>query len=111
LENIQEETAKVFKALCDPNRLTIVEMLQNGELCACQLLDKLNIGQSTLSHHMKSLCESGVVNGRREGKWMYYALNQAGCAAAFEVLRAIMQAPVRRNTDENHKCEQIEGSD
>lgn len=103
--NKHEETAKVFKALCDPNRLIIVEMLQNGEMCACQLLDELNIGQSTLSHHMKSLSESGVVNCRREGKWMYYSLNKNGCEAAFGVLTGIMEASVQSNIDERCKCE------
>ena len=100
-----EETAKVFKALCDPNRLIIIEMLQRGEMCACQLLDELDIGQSTLSHHMKSLCESGVVSCRREGKWMYYSLNKKGCEAALGVLTGIMGAPVQSNIDERCKCE------
>ena len=62
------EDAKVFKAFCDVNRLRILEMLSTGEKCACKLLDELQIGQSTLSHHMKILCESGVVVGRKEGK-------------------------------------------
>lgn len=49
------EDAKVFKAFCDVNRLRILEMLSTGEKCACKLLDELQIGQSTLSHHMKIL--------------------------------------------------------
>lgn len=65
-----EETARVFKALCDLNRLMILKLLRHGEMCACQLLEELNIGQPTLSHHMKSLCGSGVVHCRRKGKWM-----------------------------------------
>lgn len=105
MENKHDGTAKVFKALCDSNRLKIIEMLLNGEMCACQLLDELNIRQSTLSHHMKSLCESGVVNCRREGKWMYYSLNKKGCEAAFGVLTGIMEAPVQSNIDERCKCE------
>lgn len=47
-----EKRARVFKAFCDANRLTILELLQGGEKCACKLLEELNIGQSTLSHHM-----------------------------------------------------------
>ena len=72
MEDIYEANAKVFKAFCDEKRLRILEMLQSGEKCACHLLDKMDIGQSTLSHHMKILCESGVVQGRKEGKWTYY---------------------------------------
>ncbi len=103
--NQHEETAKVFKALCDPNRLTIIEMLQNGEKCACRLLDDLNIRQSTLSHHMKTLCESGVVDCRRDGKWMYYSLNKQGCEKAYSILTGIMEAPVQSNVDEKCICE------
>jgi len=105
VENRYEETTKIFKALCDPNRLMIIEMLQNGEMCACQLLGELKIGQSTLSHHMKSLCESGMVSCRREGKWMYYSLSKKECEAAFNVLAGIMEAPAQSNTDERCRCE------
>ena len=70
-----KEYAQLFKVLSDPNRLMIVEMLSFGELCACVILEKINITQPTLSHHMKSLCDCLLVNGRKEGKWMYYSLN------------------------------------
>lgn len=75
MENRHENMARVFKALCDPNRLRIIEMLQGGEKCTCKILEDLNIVQSTLSHHMKILCESGFVDCRRDGKWMHYSLN------------------------------------
>ena len=67
--------ALFFKALSDTNRLMIVDMLSCGELCACVILEKFSITQPTLSHHMKTLCDSGLVKGRKEGKWMYYSLN------------------------------------
>ena len=70
------EYADLFKALSDPNRLIIIDMLSQGELCACVILARLQISQPTLSHHMKTLCESGIVRGRRAGKWMYYTLNE-----------------------------------
>ncbi|MDD5945770.1 MAG: metalloregulator ArsR/SmtB family transcription factor [Clostridia bacterium] len=73
-----EKNAKVFKAFCDPNRLKILKLLQNGEKCACELLEELKIGQPTLSHHMKILCDSGIVTGRREGKWTYYSFDRDG---------------------------------
>lgn len=58
----------VFKALCDENRIRILKLLLMGEKCACALLDDLQITQPTLSHHMKTLCESGLVVSRRAGK-------------------------------------------
>ncbi|MGL6198802.1 MAG: ArsR/SmtB family transcription factor [Lachnospiraceae bacterium] len=66
----------LFKALADTNRLMIVDMLSCGELCACSILEKFSITQPTLSHHMKILCDCGLVNGRKEGKWMYYTLDE-----------------------------------
>lgn len=71
-----KENTKVFKALSDPKRAMIVDMLSSGELCACQILEKFEMSQSTLSHHMKILCECGLVKGREEGKWTYYSLNE-----------------------------------
>ena len=80
------ENAKVFKAFCDSNRLIILNLLKNGERCACELLEELHISQPTLSHHMKILCEGGVVNGRKEGKWTHYSLNVEGIAYAIGLL-------------------------
>lgn len=73
--SIKSQSAK-FKALCDENRLKIVEQLREGQKCACELLDILNITQPTLSHHMKILCESGLVEGKKDGRWMHYSLNE-----------------------------------
>ena len=81
-----QEQAKVFKALCDPKRLAILEQLRSGEKCACVLLEKLDLTQSGLSYHMKILCESGIVASRPEGKWTHYRLNPAGRDAAMELL-------------------------
>lgn len=68
--------SNIFKALGDPNRLEIYEMLKDGEKCACKLLEKFNITQPTLSHHMKVLCECGLVTFRKDGKWSHYSINK-----------------------------------
>ena len=64
---------KIFKAFCDENRIRIIKLLRSGEKCACKLLETLNITQPTLSHHMKILCDNGIVNVRKEGKWSHYS--------------------------------------
>lgn len=69
------DVALICKALSDSNRLEIVQMLSEGEKCGCRLLERFEITQPTLSHHMKILVESGMVNDRKEGKWHYYSLN------------------------------------
>lgn len=81
-----ENEAKVFKAFCDENRLQILEMLRGGEKCGCKLLDELKISQSTLSHHMKILCDSGIVSGRKVGKWTHYSIDRQGSERAAVLL-------------------------
>ena len=78
------DAAKICRALGDPNRLQIVQMLSGGEMCACRLLEHFQITQPTLSHHMKILCECGLVDTRRGGKWSHYSLN-CGTLADFRV--------------------------
>ena len=79
--------AAVFKALGDENRIRILQQLRAGEKCACMLLEELSIGQSTLSHHMKILCDAGLVTGQKEGKWMHYSL----CCEGIREVRALLQ--------------------
>lgn len=84
-----KRTAVVFKAFCDENRIKILQLLSDGEKCACKLLEEMNITQPTLSHHMKILCDSGIVESRKEGKWMYYSISKDGTEYArncFDVL-------------------------
>lgn len=81
------EYAILFRALSDPNRLLIIDFLLEGERCACIILEQLQITQSTLSYHMKILCESTIVNGRKEGKWMHYSLNKT----KFEEMKNLLE--------------------
>ncbi|MEL7083376.1 MAG: metalloregulator ArsR/SmtB family transcription factor [Cyanobacteria bacterium P01_A01_bin.3] len=64
-----------FRALADPLRLQILETLRESELCVCDLCDRLNVNQSKLSFHLKTLREAGLVRARQEGRWMYYSLD------------------------------------
>ena len=64
MEKDYERDSKIFKAFCDPNRLKILDILKSGEHCACKLLEILDVSQSTLSHHMKILTDSKIVNVR-----------------------------------------------
>lgn len=67
--------AASFQALSDPLRLQILDLLQTQELCVCELCDRLNVSQSKLSFHLKNLKEVSLVEGRQEGRWIYYSLN------------------------------------
>ena len=85
-----QEDTKVFKALCDPKRLAILEQLRSGEKCACVLQAPMDLTQSGLSYHMKILCDSGIVTSRQEGKWTHYRLSEAGREMALKRLQAII---------------------
>lgn len=76
MENNFKDYALYMKALGDETRLRIFHMLSDGELCACKMLEEFHITQPTLSYHMKILCESGLVDSRRDGIWMKYTINK-----------------------------------
>lgn len=76
MEQIYMDTAKILKAISDPKRLRIVDMLSCGELCGCEILEAFHITQPTLSHDMKVLIEAGIVHDRRDGKNIFYSLNK-----------------------------------
>jgi ArsR family transcriptional regulator len=88
---MKNEYLRVFRAFSDENRVRILELLCKGEQCACVLLDDLDIGQPTLSHHMKILCESGIVSSRRDGRWNYYSINTEGCEYGGLLLNALIR--------------------
>lgn len=100
-----KKTAVIFKAFCDENRIKILQMLGNGEKCACKLLEEMNITQPTLSHHMKILCDSGIVEGRKEGKWMYYSISNAGVETARQCFDELTSADNSENSPCCDECE------
>lgn len=84
-----KKTATIFKAFCDENRIKILQLLSTGEKCACKLLEELNVTQPTLSHHMKTLCDSGVVVCRKDGKWTHYSISESGADLAMKQLQEL----------------------
>ena len=73
----EEKISQISKALGDASRLKILKILGAEEKCTCIILEKLDITQPTLSHHMRILCECGLVESRKEGRWHYYRLNKS----------------------------------
>lgn len=76
MSSIYLDNVNIFKALSDETRLKIVDMLSCGELCACDILNLVEISQSTLSYHMKILTDCGLVVGRKDGSWVRYSLSE-----------------------------------
>lgn len=85
----QKQIAAMFKALGDENRIQIIELLIGGEKCACNLLNEIKITQPTLSHHMKILCDAGVVECWKEGKWTHYKIAEEGIASMMAYLEKL----------------------
>lgn len=97
----ERKIALIFKAFCDENRIRILKMITSGEKCACKMLEELNVTQPTLSHHMKILCDSGLVVGHKEGKWMHYSISKKGVEQAKECLQQLTTLDVEY---ENKSC-------
>lgn len=70
-------TAQLFKALADPARVKIVNQLarSDGPVCACELMPELGLTQATVSHHLKTLTQAGLLEREQRGKWAYFSLN------------------------------------
>lgn len=95
-----QDHARVFKALCDPKRLAVLEQLRSGEKCACVLLEPMDLTQSGLSYHMKILCDSGLVESWQEGKWTHYRLSEEGSKKALKLLLELTTP----NTEDCENC-------
>jgi ArsR family transcriptional regulator, arsenate/arsenite/antimonite-responsive transcriptional repressor len=84
---------RLFHALSDGTRLSILQRLRMGERCVCDLTDALDAAQSRLSFHLKVLKDAGLVTDRREGRWMYYTLNTDALAEVGELANGLAAAP------------------
>ena len=94
------EAELVFRALGDARRIQILDMLMEKEMNAGEILERVDVVQSTLSHHMKSLCDSGLVASRRDGKWTYYAVQSGTVREAAKFLERFFAPAAAKNTEE-----------
>jgi ArsR family transcriptional regulator len=101
-----EKYAEIYKALGDINRLMIVDMLTEGELCACKILEKFEISQPTLSHHMKTLCACGLVIGHKQGKWTYYSITTEGKKNTAAMLKKFSRSREKDSRIRNKGCDE-----
>ena len=87
-------TARLFHALADETRLGILTELVDGERCVCDLTGSLDAAQSRLSFHLKTMKEAGVLESRKEGRWMYYWINPEALEAITAVIAELTPAAV-----------------
>ena len=88
-----DRAVRLFHALSDGTRLSILQRLRLGERCVCDLTDALDAAQSRLSFHLKVLKDADLVTDRREGRWMYYTLNPETLNEMAELIDALAAAP------------------
>ena len=86
---IDSRIERVFHALSDVKRLRILEILRSGECCVCDLAGSLDIRQSLLSFHLRTLRDAGLVSDRKEGRWVHYALNEEALKKARDYVNGL----------------------
>jgi ArsR family transcriptional regulator len=87
-----ERAAELFHALADPTRLRILACVRAAEQCVCDLTDALDAGQSRLSFHLKTLKDAGILQDRRQGRWVYYSLNREAMDEVAELIQSMRGA-------------------
>ena len=75
-----DSLARVAKALSDPTRIEVLRFIagQRGSVCACDVVDRFELSQPTMSHHLKALRDAGLIRGKRSGLWMMYDIDDRG---------------------------------
>jgi len=110
-----KDTAQIFKALSDETRLRIMALLvAGGELCVCDIMAALQLPQSTVSRHLSYLRNTGLVNDRRQGIWMYYQVNQQSgqdLSGLFAVLKDMLAGRDRVEEDRQRLVEHLQHKD
>jgi len=90
-----EELLRIFKALSDETRLRIVKLLEKGELCVCDIVAALDIVQPKASFHLGVLKDAGLIQDRREGKWMHYRIHDSDVFRRMLILTTLEKVPER----------------
>jgi ArsR family transcriptional regulator, arsenate/arsenite/antimonite-responsive transcriptional repressor len=88
-----EQALGFFRALADETRLKVIERLREGEQCVCDLTDVLGASQSRMSFHLRVLKDAGLVTDRKDGRWVYYALNTEALALVGRALEDLKPTP------------------
>ena len=89
----------VFKALADPTRLRLIQLLGDNEVCVCSCVEALQTHQSKVSRHLAYLRRAGLVAARRDGKWTYYRLTDPADPCASKIFREVRQWLARSSAD------------
>lgn len=88
-----QELLNIFKALSEETRLRILKLLENGELCVCDIVAALNMVQPKVSFHLAALKEAGFIKDRKQGRWTHYRLDDTDIFKRFLILSTLERMP------------------
>jgi ArsR family transcriptional regulator len=88
--------ADLLKSVADETRLAILTMLHDGEMCVCEIMEALPVSQPAVSHHLRILRQAGLINDRRQGKWIFYSLDPEAVESAASLLDRMLFQPTRQ---------------
>jgi ArsR family transcriptional regulator len=104
MENKVQITAEILKSLSSARRLQIINLLSYGEMCVCDLTENLDVSQPNISHHLKVLKNAGLIQSKKNGKWVFYELNQEKLDKLQNDLDFIINKPPEDQNIEIAKC-------
>lgn len=87
-----EAISKILKAMADPKRMKIIDLLSCGSMCACDVLKHFEFTQPTLSHHMKVLETAGIISVNKSGQWHHYSLKPEFTAEFLPVMQNLLKS-------------------
>jgi ArsR family transcriptional regulator, arsenate/arsenite/antimonite-responsive transcriptional repressor len=90
------ELVTIFKALSDETRLRIIKLLEQGELCVCDITTALDLIQPKVSFHLSTLKDAGFVSDRKDGKWIHYRFDDSDTFRRFLILSVLERIPADR---------------
>ncbi|MBN2655080.1 MAG: metalloregulator ArsR/SmtB family transcription factor [Nitrospirae bacterium] len=99
-----QEMQKIFKALSDDTRLKILKLLENGELCVCDLFNALDMSQPKVSFHLAILKDAGLIKDRKQGKWIHYTLDTSDIFRRFLILSVLEKTPQLKEENKRLEC-------
>ncbi len=102
-----KELSSIFKALSDETRLRIIKLLERGELCVCDLVAALAIVQPKASFHLGVLKEAGLIQDRKQGKWIHYRLNESDLFKRMLMVSICERADSRTIADDQKRLERF----
>ncbi|MGM0502727.1 MAG: ArsR/SmtB family transcription factor [Bacillota bacterium] len=104
MNNKIQKTADILKSLSDARRLQIVNLLSYGKMCVCDLTENIDASQPNISHHLKVLKNAGLIQSEKQGKWVYYELNQEKLGKLQEELNFIINEQAEDKKIKIAKC-------